>query len=43
MTIFLPTAVALYEFPIKISGAEYAKEPHEVSSFCPGQNVLLKL
>lgn len=37
----LPTAGASYESPSKISGAEYAKLPQDVSSFCPGQNLLL--
>jgi len=29
----LPTAGASYESPSKTSGAEYARDPHEVSSF----------
>lgn len=39
---YSPTAGASYESPRRISGAEYAKLPHDVSSFCPGQNLLLK-
>lgn len=38
----LPTAGASYESPNRISGAEYAKLPHDVCNFCPGQNLLLK-
>lgn len=33
LTLHLPTAGASYKSPNRISGAEYAKEPHEVSSF----------
>lgn len=38
----LPTAGASYESPNRISGAEYAKLPHDVSNFWPGLNLLLK-
>ena len=39
--MYIPTAGASYLSPSKISGAEYAKDPQDVSSFCPGQNRLL--
>lgn len=36
-----PTAGASYESPNRISGAEYARLPQNVSSFWPGENLLL--
>lgn len=39
---YIPTAGASYESPNRISGAEYAKLPQNVSNFWPGQNLLLK-